>query len=89
MLVTPAQQSADEENQLLLQLIQLHSEDAEAARNSLQRNPQFYDPQMVGQLYKEVVKLAPVDLDKAELLAHTASWLADELDDHLWVVDCW
>jgi len=47
----------------------------------LRRHRELQEPAVVEQLYAHVVRLARVDLQQADRLAHAATWLADILED--------
>jgi tetratricopeptide (TPR) repeat protein len=57
--------------------------DARGRRALLARVPHLRDARLVGQLHEEALRLARVDLARAERLVHAARRVADRLDDRV------
>lgn len=55
--------------------------DRRARESFLRRQKELWTPAFVDQLYARVVRLARIDLKRADRLARAASWIAERLDD--------
>src|SRR3989442_2138002 len=63
-------------------ITQLAGLEAESSREEfLRKNPQLREQQVVLRMADEVAKIARVDIERADRMAQTASWLAEGLDD--------
>src|SRR5437879_12542636 len=63
-------------------ITQLAGLEAESSREEfLRKNPQLREQQVVLRMADEVAKIARVDIERADRMAQTASWLAEVLDD--------
>jgi CHAT domain-containing protein len=67
------------QNRLIAELAEIP--DLAARRGFLRKNRALFNPAAVGLLYEEVVRLARLDLRKADRLAQSAIWVADRLGD--------
>lgn len=55
--------------------------DARSRESFLRRHGQLWDPAVVERMYVGVVRLARIDLRRADRLAQAAKWVAEKLDD--------
>ncbi len=74
-----AHTSTADQHPLISRLARLS--DAAARREVLKRNRRLHDPAVVEFLYREVVRLARVDVQQADRLAQAAAWIAERLED--------
>ncbi len=54
---------------------------ARARASFLRRHKELWEPAVVERLYAHVVRLARLDVQRAESLAQAATWVAEKLDD--------
>src|SRR2546427_4449166 len=74
--------SVKPQEELITQLAGLEEESSR--EEFLQKNPQLREQQVVLRMADEVAKIARVDMERADRMAQTASWLAEVLDDCYW-----
>lgn len=75
----PSPRRERSQDELIDQLAHFSNDRARA--NFLGRHHQLWDPAVVDNLYARVVRLARIDLQRADRLAQAATWVAEKLKD--------